>query len=338
MSIDIFANSNNFSSPRVATLGNIIIFDVKTDVVINSISGTINGSTLIFFIQDNFYYKAYYTVTNLSVEGNINISFTINNIAHTNLVQEVFIDLSTPQGVLTITTSSGNIIYPSVGEEVTLTLEVDRPLSTYPKINWNGIQVTQYENIKKYSLPIVKWEMINTTTWVGKYIVREQDSILREFQIDFVDTNGKIGFIKKTLNTVGEADNLETQRILGRISPGTGKAEPLTKTQLRDNFLSEDGYKVLPATGNSSEDFLLKAGALPGEVAWVKYHHKHIQVIPNSLWVINHNLNKKPTVNIIDNLNTKISGEINYLNLNSLEIRFFSNNNLINVAGEAHLI
>lgn len=52
-----------------------------------------------------------------------------------------------------------------------------------------------------------------------------------------------------------------------------------------------------------------------------KYYEYH-QNIPSSIWKINHNLNKKPSVTVVDSAGTKVIGEVNYTSDNTLELYF----------------
>lgn len=52
------------------------------------------------------------------------------------------------------------------------------------------------------------------------------------------------------------------------------------------------------------------------------YAYIHDQSIPASSWVIDHNLNKFPSVTIIDTANSEIIGEVLYNNANTLTLNF----------------
>lgn len=58
-----------------------------------------------------------------------------------------------------------------------------------------------------------------------------------------------------------------------------------------------------------------------------------IQSIPSSVWTINHNLNKAPSVTVIDSAGSIVMGEINYIDMNNIIITFsgaFSGKALLN--------
>lgn len=48
----------------------------------------------------------------------------------------------------------------------------------------------------------------------------------------------------------------------------------------------------------------------------------HNQNSPSSLWIINHNLFKYPSVTIVNELNEEVYGNIEYLSINSIKITF----------------
>lgn len=57
-------------------------------------------------------------------------------------------------------------------------------------------------------------------------------------------------------------------------------------------------------------------------------HYYHVQQTPSSTWVINHNLNKFPSVTILDSSFNKMIAEVFYNNLNTITINFYNNSTL----------
>lgn len=51
-------------------------------------------------------------------------------------------------------------------------------------------------------------------------------------------------------------------------------------------------------------------------------HYAHNQSVASSAWIINHNLNKYPSVTITDSANDEVEGEVRYNGLNSLTVSF----------------
>lgn len=48
----------------------------------------------------------------------------------------------------------------------------------------------------------------------------------------------------------------------------------------------------------------------------------HTQAIASDTWVINHNLNKKPSITIVDSADNVVEGAEKYIDANTVEIRF----------------
>lgn len=51
-------------------------------------------------------------------------------------------------------------------------------------------------------------------------------------------------------------------------------------------------------------------------------NYVHDQGVPMDVWVINHNLNKKPSLTVIDSAGSSVEGSVDYLNDNALIVRF----------------
>ncbi len=54
----------------------------------------------------------------------------------------------------------------------------------------------------------------------------------------------------------------------------------------------------------------------------IAYAHIHDQPVPQSSWVINHNLGKYPSVTIVDSANDEVVGEVKYNSVNQLTVSF----------------
>ena len=50
--------------------------------------------------------------------------------------------------------------------------------------------------------------------------------------------------------------------------------------------------------------------------------YTHIQKVASDLWFVKHNLNKCPSVTIVDSAETKVQGEVTYLDSDNLIIKF----------------
>lgn len=53
-----------------------------------------------------------------------------------------------------------------------------------------------------------------------------------------------------------------------------------------------------------------------------KFSHIHNQTVSSSTWSVTHNLNKFPSVSIVDATNAEVIGEVEHVNSNSLTIKF----------------
>lgn len=51
-------------------------------------------------------------------------------------------------------------------------------------------------------------------------------------------------------------------------------------------------------------------------------HYTHEQAIASDIWVINHNLNKRPSITIVDSADNVVEGAEKYIDENTVEIRF----------------
>ena len=53
-----------------------------------------------------------------------------------------------------------------------------------------------------------------------------------------------------------------------------------------------------------------------------KFSHIHNQTVASSIWNITHNLNKYPSVSIVDAANEEVIGEVEHVTVNSLTVKF----------------
>jgi hypothetical protein len=53
-----------------------------------------------------------------------------------------------------------------------------------------------------------------------------------------------------------------------------------------------------------------------------KFSHIHAQTVSSSTWSITHNLNKYPSVSVVDSSNEEVIGEVQHINPNSLTVKF----------------
>jgi hypothetical protein len=51
-------------------------------------------------------------------------------------------------------------------------------------------------------------------------------------------------------------------------------------------------------------------------------HYEHVQSTSSAVWTINHELNKKPAITVVDSADTEVVGELQYIDLNTAQITF----------------
>lgn len=98
---------------------------------------------------------------------------------------------------------------------------------------------------------------------------------------------------------------------------------------LRDALLSVEGKlgagANLPAAGQTLR------GTITGS-AWQDRTFRHVQIAAANIWTINHNMACRPSVTVVDSAGTRIFGEIEYLNDNTVRVSFTAQ-----FSGEAYL-
>ena len=83
--------------------------------------------------------------------------------------------------------------------------------------------------------------------------------------------------------------------------------------------LSDGNGNPLPITISQSAVELTGTVTANGEKLT---SYTHTQSTAEVEWTINHNMNKKPSVTVVDSANTYVLGEVEYLDNNALVLRF----------------
>lgn len=68
--------------------------------------------------------------------------------------------------------------------------------------------------------------------------------------------------------------------------------------------------------------FTIERRNSPPIVATYNSSYTHTQGLPESIWTVTHNLNKRPSVSIVTSFGAAVVGEINYIDNNNLTITF----------------
>ena len=48
----------------------------------------------------------------------------------------------------------------------------------------------------------------------------------------------------------------------------------------------------------------------------------HSQAAPSAVWVVHHNLSKKPSITVVDSADTVVIGEVEYIDTNTARLKF----------------
>jgi hypothetical protein len=122
-----------------------------------------------------------------------------------------------------------------------------------------------------------------------------------------------------------------------------GKLTPLYSDIVYNNaissaspYLLKDTPLVLGDGLTGSSDFSGASVIIDLDFAYIKEqvrdYYLHDQQVANTTWTVTHNMNKYPSINIVDTANDIIMGEVRYNSLNQLTITFTAA-----VSGKAYL-
>jgi hypothetical protein len=89
-----------------------------------------------------------------------------------------------------------------------------------------------------------------------------------------------------------------------------GKYEPNMLNIITLKYLGDNDIKITYNRNITQED-------VTGDK-----HYVHIQGPPQNIWTVTHNLNKKPSLTVIDSSGNMVVGKLTYVNLNILTIQF----------------
>lgn len=114
---------------------------------------------------------------------------------------------------------------------------------------------------------------------------------------------------------------------------GYGKLTPIYSDIVINNSISQATPYVLKTTlldlGPGllgSTDFSGSKVEIDLDIAYIKAqvreHYVHEQQVASTTWTINHNMDKYPSVNIVDSANDEVTGEVKYNSLNQITITF----------------
>ena len=94
-----------------------------------------------------------------------------------------------------------------------------------------------------------------------------------------------------------------------------------TSTTIVIEAESEIIVEILPAQGPQGAKGDTGATGATGP-AGNSITYVHTQASPSTTWTINHNLNKKPSVTVVDSAETVVRGSVTYTDTNTLVLSF----------------
>jgi hypothetical protein len=105
---------------------------------------------------------------------------------------------------------------------------------------------------------------------------------------------------------------------------GYGITDAYTKTEVDTLLDTIEGNEVVSMSITGAETKTLNLNQADGGVVSVSYvdTYTHTQSSPASTWTVTHNMNKYPSVTIVDSAGTTVDGSVDFINLNSVTINF----------------
>ena len=156
-----------------------------------------------------------------------------------------------------------------------------------------------------------------------------------------LDYERDIIFIYK--KSVEYADNfyvgtLKLDQVVERLSTKVslydyGKLTPIYSDIVFNTSLSQATPYVLKSTIldlglglTGSSDFSGTTVEIDLNFAYIKTqvreNYVHDQQVASTTWIVNHNMNKYPSVNVVDTANDEVTGDVKYNSLNQITISF----------------
>ena len=97
---------------------------------------------------------------------------------------------------------------------------------------------------------------------------------------------------------------------------------------------TSDVIAIVDSSGNETKKIVVDE-LLASNTSLTDKNFVHNQIGLSATWSVTHNLNKYPSVTIVDTAGTVITGEITYTNLNEAVISFTSDGSPLPQAGKA---
>jgi hypothetical protein len=115
---------------------------------------------------------------------------------------------------------------------------------------------------------------------------------------------------------VGEEIFIQNRNNLGQF--GVFTLNSLTLEALSGNYLMDLSF----ISGSGGLQFLQYYGIELDQIQNADKTFVYTQAVPATNWIVNHNLNKFPSITIVDSGNTTVEGSITYNNQNTVTLSF----------------
>jgi hypothetical protein len=159
---------------------------------------------------------------------------------------------------------------------------------------------------------------VTTSTPAAKVVVTEPAPVVRIDAFAPAPETISVTEVEKVV-----IDHPGTQGLPG---PSGGPGESAYQLALDSGFVGTEAQWLASLIGPAGP-----AGPA-GSTAALAGTYIHDQVTPSDTWVVTHWLGFNPNVTTVDSANTRIEGELFYLDLNSLELQFS-----VPIGGRAYL-
>jgi hypothetical protein len=132
--------------------------------------------------------------------------------------------------------------------------------------------------------------------------------------------------------------NAKLDKVVERLSAKVnlydyGKLTPIYSDIVINNSISQVSPYVLKATLLDLGPGLTGSSSFSGSTVeidldftyikqQVREHYVHDQQVASTSWTVTHNMNKYPSVNVVDTANDEVTGDVRYNSLNQITITF----------------
>ena len=204
-----------------------------------------------------------------------------------------------------------------------------------------GVNATKNFRISDISIIVIQEWLLNTN-WV--FNIDASDAAFRKSQLYFSVGGGdkttwaNITTLRATLMMKNNSDSEKYLRYLLTNDPVTGKpaANNQIKIHDRDDLSSFGIFEFTSLTLVPNETFIYDLGLtyVNGSGTIQSKHvygidtntiidtFKFIQGVPSTTWVVAHNLNKFPSITVVDSAGTVVTGQYAYTDNNNVTLTF----------------